>query len=92
MYGNEIIQIFMVQLLISMQVNYKDEDSEVRSDAQKCMRCLAIIAAQFTSPKKHIYRQFDSLFSIIAMFYNKAKTDKSLNIEQEEIQGVLDLY
>lgn len=33
MYGNEIIQIFMVQLLISMQVNYKDEDSEVRSDA-----------------------------------------------------------
>jgi len=26
------------------------------------------------------------------MFYNKAKTDKSLNIEQQEIQGVLDLF
>ena len=33
MYGNEIIQIFMVQLLISMQVNYKDDDPEVRGDA-----------------------------------------------------------
>lgn len=70
-YGNDIIQIFMVQLMISMMLNYKDDFRPERDEAFKCMQLLSVMATQFTSQRKSPYRQFDTLFATIAMHYSK---------------------
>ena len=78
--------------MISMLLNYKDEDKDVRIEAFKSMKLLAVIVRQFTSEKKPLFKQFDCLFSGIAMYYNKAKVEKTGNIEQAEAEFVLDLF
>jgi hypothetical protein len=67
--------------MIAMLLNYNNEDKEVRKDSQQCMKLLAVMIRQFTSEKKPLFKQFDCLFSNIAMFYNKAKVEKTGFIE-----------
>lgn len=55
-YGNEIIQIFMIQLMINMMLNYRDDFRAEREEAYKCMQLLSVMATQFTSSRKQIYR------------------------------------
>ena len=71
-----------------MTLNFKDEFPKDRQEAFKCMRLLAVMAAQFTSSRKHIYRQFDTLFSSVCAHYHKLAATAPEEVDPENPNAV----
>lgn len=52
------------------------------------MRLLAVMAAQFTSSRKHIYRQFDTLFSSVCGHYHKLAAAAPAEVDPKDPNAV----
>lgn len=64
-----------------------------RRQAHQATQLLTIMALQFTTPRKIIYRQFDLLLSSIAQFYKDLPETKELaDVDEKEIVLMGHLY
>jgi len=92
-YGQTVTQILMIKLMVTMALNYRDADAANRRQAQQATQLLTVLALQFTTPRKVIYRQFDLLFTNVAGFYrDNATTNEVPGIPEDECARVESIY
>ena len=83
----------MIKLMITMVMNYKDENRANRRQSHQAMQLLTIMALQFATPRKVIFGQFDLLFSNVEQFYKGLEaTNEISGVEKEEVMMIGALF
>lgn len=59
----------MIKLIINMTQKYSSPEQRHQEDAFKSAKLLAVVANQFLSKDKAIYKQFDSALATMTFFY-----------------------
>lgn len=72
-FSNEILQIFIVRLMVNLHFKYNHNEFEKREDAIKSIKLLSKISNQFLSREKPIYKQFNNIFNYVALYFNNCK-------------------
>lgn len=75
---SEVIQVFIIKLIINLVVKYRSEDDKERRDALYSCKLLAIISTQFLEEKKPHYRQFEAIFNEVVQWVvaNRGKAEE----------------
>ena len=78
----------MIKLIINMSQKYNSSEGRHQEDAFKSARLLAIIAHQFLSKSRGIYKQFDSFLAGMTFYYQQ----NAAVMPAESVQRVKDLF
>jgi hypothetical protein len=70
---DEIIQVYFTRILCYLMLNFNSKKDEKRISAYNCARICVAISKQYLESNKNLYKQFNSVFTEIAQWYNKQK-------------------
>jgi hypothetical protein len=81
----EIIQVFILNLIINMYNKYRSSKENKRRDAQMSAKLASVILVQFFDKRRPHFRQFEQALAEITTWNNKEKNKKECYISSQEI-------
>ena len=90
--GLEIIQVFLLKLLINMVLKYRSTNEGHRRDAFNSAKLIALLSSQFFDKNKTHYKQVDASLCEVLLWVNKQKDMSDQTLTQEEILNYSSMF